>query len=79
MNTFILKEIARSSTIYDLSAADDDRDYHHELETNGDVVDDIDNDEQDDLDDEQDDSEDELEHIPTAPWFTTEEINVSSD
>ena len=35
-------------------------------------------DEQDDLYDEQDDSDDEQEHIPTAPWFTTEEINVSS-
>ena len=43
------------------------------------MADEIDNDEQDDLDDEQDDSDDEQERIPTAPWFITEEINVSSD
>ena len=85
MNTFLLEEIARSTAIYDLSVADDDQDYHHESETDGDVADERDNDEQDDiggeqddLDDEEDDSDDEQEHIPTAPWFTTEEINVSS-
>ena len=74
MNTFLLEEIARSTAIYDLSVADDDQDYHHESETDGDVADEGDNDEQDnlgdeqdDLYDEQDDSDDEQEHIPTAP------------
>ena len=48
MNTFLLKEIARSSAIYDLSAADDDQDYHYESETDKVVADERDNDEQDD-------------------------------
>ncbi|WOH00234.1 hypothetical protein DCAR_0519592 [Daucus carota subsp. sativus] len=66
MNTFLLKEIARSTAIYDLRTADDDQDYHHESENDGDVADEIDNDVQDDLDDEQDDSDDEQEHIPSV-------------
>ncbi|XP_074323481.1 uncharacterized protein LOC141660395 [Apium graveolens] len=75
MNSFLLNEIARSNAIYNLSGADDDQDYQHESEMDVSEGDKIDNDEQDDSDHSADNDN---EHIPTAPCFTTEEINVSS-
>ncbi|XP_074374219.1 uncharacterized protein LOC141714605 [Apium graveolens] len=68
--------MARSNAIFNLSnMEDDEEDHHYESE-----ADESDDDEKDD--DEQDDSDhstdNDGEHIPTAAWFTTEEIDGSS-
>ncbi|XP_074376676.1 uncharacterized protein LOC141718197 [Apium graveolens] len=71
-HTTLLNEIARSNAIYNLSGADDDQNYHYEPEVNESEGGETDNDEQDDSDHSTDNDD---EHIPTAPWFRTEEIN----
>ncbi|XP_074363447.1 uncharacterized protein LOC141703978 [Apium graveolens] len=75
-NLSLLNEMARSNAIFNLSnMEDDEEDHHYESE-----ADESDDDEKDD--DEQDDSDhstdNDGEHIPTAAWFTTEEIDGSS-
>ncbi|KAL8126632.1 hypothetical protein AgCh_013763 [Apium graveolens] len=75
MNSFLLNEIARSNAIYNLSGVDDEQDYQHESETDVSEGDEIDNDEEDDSNHSTDNDN---EHISTATWFTSEEINVLS-
>ncbi|KAL6518339.1 hypothetical protein OROMI_034040 [Orobanche minor] len=75
-NSSLLNEIARSNIIYNLSGADDDQDYHYESEV--DEFEDDDEIESEEQDDSDQSCYNDDEHIPTAPWFTTEEINVRS-
>ncbi|KAK1362023.1 hypothetical protein POM88_046497 [Heracleum sosnowskyi] len=76
-NTSLLKEIMRSNAIYNLSAADDEQEYYHESGTDESEANEINNEEQDDSDHSTENDEEQGEHIPTAPWFATEDINVS--
>ncbi|XP_047326128.1 uncharacterized protein LOC124929780 [Impatiens glandulifera] len=68
----LLNEIERSNAIYNLSGVDADQNHKNELESDESECDEIHNAEQDYSTDNDD------EHIPTAPWFETEEINVNS-
>ncbi|XP_047307975.1 uncharacterized protein LOC124911516 [Impatiens glandulifera] len=72
----LLNEIERSNAIYNLSGVDADQNHENELESDESECDEIHNAEQDDSDYSTDNDD---EHIPTAPWFETEEINVNSD
>ncbi|KAK1377723.1 hypothetical protein POM88_024467 [Heracleum sosnowskyi] len=76
-NTSLLNEIMRSNAIYNLSAADDEQEYYHELGTDESEDNEINNEEQDDSDHSTDNDEEQGEHISAAPWFATEDINVS--
>ncbi|KAK1386679.1 hypothetical protein POM88_014857 [Heracleum sosnowskyi] len=67
----------RSNAIYNLSVADDEQEYYHESGTDESEDNEINNEEQDDSDHSTDNDEEHGEHIPTAPWFATEDINVS--
>ncbi|KAK1383764.1 hypothetical protein POM88_021499 [Heracleum sosnowskyi] len=76
-NTSLLKEIMRSNAIYNLSVAGGEQKYYHESGTDESEDNEINNEEQDDSDHSTDNDEEQGEHIPTAPWFATEDINVS--